>query len=86
MFCSEEDSFGSFVLKGKPLISLQELENKFPPVLSFHLRELYLRKNLDFTHMGNEAVFKQINDKGLHQYLTFLMNNKVKAEVISVYF
>ena len=47
----------------KPLKFLEVLDKKFSPLLSFHLRELYLRKNLPFeSSKGNFLVFKQIND------------------------
>lgn len=50
----------------KPLKYLDSFNKKFSPLLSFHLRELYLRKNLSFeSSKGNFLVFKQINDEYL---------------------
>jgi hypothetical protein len=74
------------VLKEKPLRMLENLDRKFPPFISFHMRELYLRKNLPFeVSKGNLYTFKAINDEFLHEYLTFLMCSRIKPEVISVY-
>ena len=36
----------------KPLKFLESFNKKFSPLLNFHLRELYLRKNLSF-HSNN---------------------------------
>jgi hypothetical protein len=70
----------------KPLKYLESMDKLFPPFLSFHLRELYLRKNLSFeANKGNFLVFKQINDEYLQEYFSFLMENHVDPKLISPY-
>jgi hypothetical protein len=65
---------------------LEGLNQEYPPFFSFHLRELYLRKNLPFVnHTGNLLTFKVINDEGLHEYLTFLMEHHVEPRIIALY-
>lgn len=74
------------VLKEKPLRMLENLDQKFPPFISFHLRELYLRKNLPFeASKGNSFTFKHINDEFLHEYLTFFFSARINPTVISIY-
>ncbi len=70
----------------KPLKYLEALDKKYQPFLSFHLRELYLRKNLPFEKsMGNFFMFKQINDEYLQNYFNYLMETRVDPRQISPY-
>jgi hypothetical protein len=59
---------------------------KFPSFLSFHLRELYLRKNLQFDQsQGNFLTFKRINDEYLQEYFYYLMEMHIEPRQISPY-
>lgn len=74
------------ILDLKPLKYLEALDKKYPPFLSFHLRELYLRKNLPFDESKcNFFMFKQINDEYLQEYFSYLMETRVDPRQISPY-
>ena len=65
---------------------LDELKKDFPPFFTFHLRELYLRKNLPLdASKGNYITFKALNDVALQDYLIFLMEHHLEPRIIALY-
>ena len=68
-----------------PLRLLTEIEQDFPLFVSFHLRELYLRKNLGLEKPESKLVFKNLNDGYLHQYIIHLMAANKKRETVLIY-
>jgi hypothetical protein len=70
LYCSLQ---GNDRFKTSPLRLLLEQTTVYPEFVPFHLRELYLRQNLSFSHNGNRLVFKHLNEGYLHDYIAYLM-------------
>lgn len=66
---------------------LHELDKVFPTIVSFHLRDMYLRKNLihNDTNAANIEAFSHLNNPYLHQYLLSLIANGIEPELLKNY-
>jgi hypothetical protein len=73
------------LLGQSPLRMLHGLKDIFPVAISFHLRDLYLRRSLSFDAPQNEEAFRHINTPYLHEYLLNLMANKSEPVTLRSY-
>jgi hypothetical protein len=64
---------------------LNQLDELFPPVLSFHLQNLYLRFNLYPENHKNFNVYKHLNNYAIHNYLDYLISSNIDYETLVAY-
>jgi hypothetical protein len=69
----------------KPLTALDKVSHELPLFVGFHLRELYLKKNLSFDREENVLAFKELNGSFLHTFVLTLMKHSVEPTVVAKY-
>eukprot|EP00347_Sterkiella_histriomuscorum_P022021 403331961 len=63
------------LIEMRPLNMLQQIDRVFPPLLSYHLRNLYLRFNLNLNIPDQMLIYTKLNNFYSREYVEFLVLN-----------